>query len=281
MKKVLNLSLGSDKRDFENSFIFLDKEIYVKRIGLNGDIEKFMSFANNTRDFDAVAIGGINSTYCFGDKIWFLSQYCKLTSGFNIPIYDGQWIKKYYEPNSLQKIIASDPSILHKKWLVMSALDRKGSYDYLQKNNINVILGDIYAAFMIPFFPSHSFFKVCANVMMPIFSKMSIENFYPYKKSDKTNNGKALLKFDVILSETNFLLHKNINNLCSQTIIFSRASDKDKNDYALKGCKVYSLLPGEILSANIIEAIVATTIGLHNSHHDYMFEAIKNIKIVT
>lgn len=279
MKKILNLSLGSAKRDLEEIFIVAQNEVLVKRIGLNGDTEKFISLVQTLKGFDALAVGGINSAYCFDGLTWPLNQYHKLTALTTLPVYDGAWIKRYYEPHSLKKILAAE--LLHNEsWLVFSVLDRSACYEYLKERNIKVSIGDAYAALNLPIVLPHQLFKLAARMLLPFFAFLPVSFFYPYEQ--KRVNKKlpvSLQAFNVVLSETNFLSYKNFSNLNGKTLVLSRAAQQEKNDYLAKGVRaVYSLLPGEILSANIIEAMIGITLGFDGRSSESLCTVIDEIK---
>lgn len=277
MKNILNLSLGSSKRDFEAVFDIQGHQVKVKRIGLNGDNSKFILFASQLTDYDAVAIGGINSAYHFEDKYWLLKEYQKLISNIPIPVFDGLWVKEHYETYKLNKILTYNPKLKNKKWLVFSVLDRYKCYELLRKMGIQTTIGDTYSALGIPISLKHNIFKYFANCLMPLFIKLPIKSFYPHKMQHEERELGYLNQFDVILSETNFLLNKKPLNLKNKTIILSRLSQKEEKILHEIGVQaIYELLPGEILSANIIEAMVGVTIGF-NHEADFILKQIDKI----
>lgn len=280
MKNIINLSLGSSRRDFEAEFLFANYKVKVKRRGFDGDTKALFKFALKLDNFDAAAIGGVNSAYNFDGQTWGLLQYKTFARKISIPLYDGDWIKKQYEPYRLSQIIQQNQELQTMKWLVFSVLDRDACYRLLREKNINTVIGDTYSALNIPIIFSHTNFKILAKIFLPIFSLLPTQSFYPHNLQRKSRESPAFLKnIDVILSETNFLLNKNLNNLKRKILILSRLSIKEREYFKMLGIsKLYNLLPGEILSANIIEAIVGSTIGFNACKQQEMFALIDNLE---
>ena len=69
MKQIVSINLGASKDDYEFETEFLGQQFNVKRIGVNGDMEKAASLVLKwDKKADAIGIGNIKFPYGIGPK---------------------------------------------------------------------------------------------------------------------------------------------------------------------------------------------------------------------
>ena len=61
MKRAISISLGSSKRDKQMTIKFKNEDIFVERVGTNGDLAKARQiFLNLDGKVDAFGVGGVS-----------------------------------------------------------------------------------------------------------------------------------------------------------------------------------------------------------------------------
>src|SRR6056297_2159450 len=101
MKKIISISLGSDKRDHRVETEFLGEKFIIERKGTNGDKKMAAQlFAELDGQYDAFGMGGIDLFIQVGNSSYQFRDAKKLIKNVKeTPVVDGSGLK-----NTLERI---------------------------------------------------------------------------------------------------------------------------------------------------------------------------------
>ncbi|MCF8008582.1 MAG: quinate 5-dehydrogenase [Halanaerobiales bacterium] len=274
MKKVISISLGSDKRDHKVKTKFLGEHFSIERRGTNGDKKKAAHlFSELDGNYDAFGLGGIDLSIKVEDNKYYFRDAKKLIKGVKkTPVVDGSGLKNTLERIAVNYLVDTlNIDIRQKKVLVTSAMDRFGMAEAFNLHNSDLIYGDLIFGLGIPIrIKSLKALKVLASIVAPVVTKLPFELVYPtgskqdnFKESDDKYK-KYYDEADIIAGDFHYIkshLPKRINN---KIILTNTTTKKDIKDLKKRGAKsIITTTPnlnGRTFGTNVMEALLITII---------------------
>jgi|AntRauTorcE11897_2_1112592.scaffolds.fasta_scaffold04938_3 hypothetical protein len=274
MKKVISISLGSDKRDHKVETEFLGEKISIERRGTNGDKKLAKElFTKLDGKYDAFGMGGIDLSIKVGNKQYEFKDAKKLIENVKkTPVVDGSGLKNTLERIAVKYIdeqLSFDLST--KKVLITSAMDRFGMAEAFYERGAEVVCGDLMFGLGVPLrIKSLKVLKVVASVVAPIVTKLPFELVYPTgekQEIEKDSNDKFKKYYDeadIIAGDYHYIkahLPKRIDN---KIILTNTTTESDIS--MLRDRKAKSIitttpnLNGRTFGTNVMEAVLVTMI---------------------
>ena len=189
MKRVVSVSLGSSKRDSSSKINILGVDFEISRVGTDGDMKRFAQMVRELDgNVDAIGLGGTDR-YLWTDRKRYtirdaerLAQNAKIT-----PVVDGSGVKHTLERKAIYYLQENGiVDFSDKKVMVVSAVDRFGMAQTIDKLAGEVIYGDLMFALGIPIpIKSYSAVRVAAVLMLPIVAKLPFKWIYPTGKKQE------------------------------------------------------------------------------------------------
>lgn len=147
--KIVSLSLGSSKRNKFTNFKFQDFDIYLARVGIDGDYYTLKKLIKNLQDsdIDSIGLGGTDLFLFIEDKKYIIKDSYKLAKlSIKKSIFDGSIIKNIIEKKIIQNLI--DQKVINNNQVVLqvSSLDRFSAVKTFIENNFKVLIGDLVFA---------------------------------------------------------------------------------------------------------------------------------------
>ncbi|MGM0446292.1 MAG: quinate 5-dehydrogenase [Bacillota bacterium] len=275
MKKVISISLGSDKRDHKVETKFLGEIISIERKGTNGDKKLAKKlFTKLDGKYDAFGMGGIDLSIKVGDKEYEFKDAKKLIEDVKkTPVVDGSGLKNTLERIAVKYIddeLSFDLST--KKVLITSAMDRFGMAEAFYERGAEVVCGDLMFGLGVPLrIKSLKILKVVASVVAPIVTKLPFELVYPTgdKQDIEKNSNDKFKKYydeaDIIAGDYHYIkahLPKKIDNkiiLTNTTTENDISMLKDRNAKAI--VTTTPNLNGRTFGTNVMEAVLVSMIN--------------------
>lgn len=272
MKKVISISLGSDKRDHKVETEFLGEQFIIERRGTNGDKKKAAQlFSELDGKYDAFGLGGIDLSIKVSDNKYYFKDAKKLIRGVKkTPVVDGSGLKNTLERIAVNYLIDTlNIDLKQKKVLVTSAMDRFGMAEAFNLNNSDLICGDLIFGLGIPIrIKSLKALKVVASIIAPVVTKLPFELVYPTgSKQDDFKEGddkyrKYYDEVDIIAGDFHYIkshLPQRINN---KIILTNTTTKKDIEDLKKRGAKsIITTTPnlnGRTFGTNVMEALLVS-----------------------
>lgn len=272
MKRVVSVSLGSSKGNKSFETEILGEQFSIERIGTDGDLKKFADlFTELDGKVDALGIGGADLYLVAGRRKYVFRQIKKLISGASkSPIVDGSGLKHTLERETIHGLQRDGIVDFGKeRVLLVSAVDRYGMAEALNKVCPNVVYGDLMFGLGLPFrIRKYRGVEVLGKVTLPIVTKLPFKWFYPTGEKQDTRTPKFRSVFDwatVICGDTHFIKRYAPDELNGKTIITQTVRKATIDWFRQAGLwRLITTTPemgGETFATNVMEGVLVAVLG--------------------
>ena len=274
MKKVISISLGSDKRDHKVETEFLGEKFIIERRGTNGDKKKAAElFTKLDGKYDAFGMGGIDLSIKVASNTYYFRDAKKLIKNVKkTPVVDGSGLK-----NTLERIAVNymednlNIKLSKQKVLLTAAMDRFGMAEAFYERKSEVVCGDLIFGLGIPIrIRSLKTLKVIAALVAPIVTKLPFELVYPTgSKQDKEENKednfrKFYEEADIIAGDFHYIKSHLPKRIDDKIILTNTTTTTDIEKLKEKGAKALITttpnLNGRTFGTNVMEALLVAII---------------------
>jgi len=274
--KIVSLSLGSSKRNKFTNFKFQDFDIYLARVGIDGDYYTLKKLIKNLQDsdIDSIGLGGTDLLLFIEDKKYIIKDSYKLAKlSIKKSIFDGSIIKNIIEKKIIQNLI--DQKVINNNQVVLqvSSLDRFSAVKTFIENNFKVLIGDlVFALKTDKIIYNLTELKKIANLLLQDVLNLPFYLLYPIGKKQEEEKdikiyniiSKYIDKVDIISGDFHYI--KKLGDLVKNKIIITNTlTNEDINK--LKEFKVKKLITLSIyidnrsFGANVLESIIGSIIN--------------------
>ncbi len=272
MKRVVSVSLGSSTRNKISTFEFLGEPFELERIGTDGDMKAFAQmFRDLDGKVDAIGIGGADLHVVAGDRRYTFREIANCVAGVTqTPIVDGSGLKHTLERSSIEYLQREGiVDFRQERALLVSAVDRYGMAQALDKLCPDVIYGDFYFGIGLPI-PIRSYKGVerLGKLLLPIITKLPFKWFYPTGEKQETRTPKfPKLWADrtFICGDSLFVLRYAPDRLDGKTILTQSIRTANLEFFRQAGLRrVITTTPvigGETFATNVMEAALVAYLG--------------------
>lgn len=272
MKRVVSVSLGSSKRNKSQEVEILGEPFKIERIGTDGDLQKFGDmFAELDGKVDALGVGGADVYVVVGEKRYAFRQILKLVArARKTPVVDGSGLKHTLERATIENLQKEGIVDFKKETvLLVSAVDRFGMAQALDKIGGKVIYGDLLFGIGLPF-PINKYKNVkrLGATVLPIITKLPFKWFYPTgEKQDerKPKYEKIWRQATLIAGDTLYIKRYASNDLTGKTVLTQTVRKADLEWLKKSGAKrVITTTPvmgGETFATNVMEGVIVALLG--------------------
>lgn len=272
MKRVVSVSLGSSRGNKAFEVSILGTEFSIKRIGTDGDLEKFRSlFCELDGKVDALGIGGADLYIVAGNRRYEFRQIRKLIAGAKTtPVVDGSGLKNTLERQTVIELQKSgEVDFSKERVLLVSAVDRFGMAQSLYSLCPNVVCGDLMFAIGVPLrIRSYGMVRFLAAAVLPIITRCPFQWFYPTGEKQDHRSPKCTWAFDeatIIAGDKHYIRKYAPDRLDGKTIITQSIRKDDiewlKNSGAKRLITTTPEMGGETFATNVIEGVLVALLG--------------------
>ncbi len=274
--KVVSLSLGSSKRNKFTNFEFEDFEIYLARVGVDGDFYTLKKLINKLQnsDIDSIGLGGTDLFLFIENKKYIIKDSYELAKlSTKKSIFDGSIIKNIIEKKIIQNLIENKIINNNQVVLQVSSLDRFSALKTFIENNFKVLIGDlVFALKTDKIIYDIKELKKIANLLLQDVLNLPFYLLYPIgkKQEEQKDNtiykiiSKYIDKIDIISGDFHYI--KKLGDLVKNKIIITNTLTNDDIN-KLKELKIKKLITLSIyidnrsFGANVLEAIIGSIIN--------------------
>ncbi|HHW03586.1 MAG TPA: quinate 5-dehydrogenase [Thermoanaerobacterales bacterium] len=269
MKHVLSVSIGSSKRDHKVEIEILGEKFVIERRGTDGDIKKAIQIIQEMDGkVSAFGMGGIDLYLCAGNRRYIIKDAVPIARAAKIsPIVDGSGLKNTLERKVINYLIAEKKlDFKDKKVLMVSAMDRFGMAESLEKAGCHMVLGDLIFALGIPI-PLRSLksLDILAKFAAPLVCKLPFKILYPTgEKQEKVNTRyrKYYDEADIIAGDFHFIRRYMPESLPGKIIITNTVTRDDVRLLGERGVKMLITttpeLGGRSFGTNVMEGVLVS-----------------------
>lgn len=271
MKRVVSVSLGSSSRNKSSQAHILGEDFLIERIGTDGDMGKFRQMMLDLEpEVAAFGVGGADIYVVAGTKRYAFREILQLIKGVKTPVVDGAGLKHTLERRTIEWLQSQGVVDFAKESvLLMSAVDRYGMAEALDKVCPKVIYGDLMFGLGLPLpLRSHAAVTRVGKLVLPLITKLPFKWFYPTGEKQEKRTPKfpnAFAESTIIAGDSLYILRYAPDQLTGKTLITQ--SIRKQNIEWLKSAglrRIITTTPvieGETFATNVMEAVIVAHLG--------------------
>jgi len=295
VKKIISISLGSNKDDYEFIAEFMDQRFTIKRIGTDGDVDIAADLLKQwDSEADAISLGGINFNYAIGSSRAIGKQQHRvelLQSQIQSSVTIGEKLRRVSFEWAIRHIqfAMGNNYFNHTKILFLSGLLSYPLAKVLSEYTDNITFADPLFENGIPkFLNSIEDLEVYAKGMHDILqwvpSKRFAANATPIRQWNDYLRRKAIQKANIIVVPTynfyEYLKGCGLEELGGKTVISATVYEdriqflKERGVDVIIDCTPKIL--EQVVGLNVLEALIsaALDIPLNTLSEDDLLEII-------
>jgi hypothetical protein len=272
LKHVVGISLGSPTRDHVATVNLMGHECKVERLGTDGDmhkmIEKIMEMDGRV---DAFGLGGMDLYIYAVDRRYVIRDARRIVKAARkSPIVDGSGLKNTLERRAIEYLAEhTDIFAQPKKALLMSAMDRLGMAQALEKTGCIMTYGDFpfILNLAVPFHSLRSLALV-ARFIAPVVCQLPFTMLYPTgekQHESKPRFPRYFQEADIIAGDFHFIRRYMPPELPGKIIITNTVTREDVRFLQERRVKTLVTttpeMDGRSFGTNVMEALLVCLDG--------------------
>ncbi|MGM0689574.1 MAG: quinate 5-dehydrogenase [Bacillota bacterium] len=292
MKHIVGVSLGSSSRDHVVTVEIFDEQYKIERIGTDGDMKKMVEKIKELDGkADAFGLGGMDLYIYAVDRRYEIRDARRIVrAAQQTPIVDGSGLKNTLERRSIEYLAEHTDLFIEKpKVLLMSAMDRLGMAQALEKVGCHMTYGDLPFILGLPLpLSSLKTLALIARILAPIVGQLPFTMIYPTGEKQSVNKprfSQYFLENDIIAGDFHFIHRYMPEELPGKTIITNTVTGDDVK--FLKDRKLKLLITttpemeGRSFGTNVMEALlVCMAEGAGELTEDQYNHLLREMKLV-
>jgi hypothetical protein len=276
VKEVLGVSLGDSERDFEATAELLGEQVHIRRIGTDGDLDRYVRLLEeNDGQVDAIGFGGFDLwLWSAGRRYTWREPRRFLQTVKQTPVLDGSGLKNGLERSTIAWL--QEHGIVDFKTantLVVCAVDRFGMGEAVAEQGGPVVFGDLMFGLGIPI-PIRSIgtLRLLARLALPIIVQLPIKWLYPTGEKQREivpKHGKYYAWADIICGDAHFIRRHMPDDLSGKTIVTNTTTKTDVQLFRERRVErlvtTTPSLGGRSPGTNVFEAAIVAALGRNPS----------------
>lgn len=272
MKRIVSISLGSSKRDHRVEMEFLGEKVCIERRGTDGDLKKAIALITELDGkVDAFGMGGID-LYLFADgKRYLVKDAARIAKAARIsPIVDGSGLKNTLERRVVRFLETElNMSLLEKRVLMVSAVDRFGMAEAFDAAGCRMIFGDIIFALGLPVpLTRLSNLNALARILLPVITRLPFTFLYPTGSKQEHNGDKYVRYYqaaDLIAGDFLYIKKYLPQDLSGKVIVTNTVTAADIEELSRRRAELLVTstpeMAGRSFGTNVMEALLVSFSG--------------------
>jgi hypothetical protein len=263
------VSLGTSKRNKHSVTSILGQEFSIERIGTDGDKK---AFARSFRELDgkvsALGVGGADLYVVIDDRRYEFKEIRRLVSGARTtPVVDGSGLKHTLERNAIETLQQNGVIDFSKeRVLLVSAVDRFGMAQALDKAGADIVYGDLLFGLGLPVrLNKYQQVRTLGRLVLPLITRLPLEWFYPTGEKQEKRTPKFGKVFDwatVIAGDWHFIRRFAPDRLVGKTVLTQTIRTADLEWLGSIGVNrlitTTPVIGGETFATNVMEGVLVS-----------------------
>lgn len=285
MLRVVSVSLGTSRRDYQYQLSLSGRTLSVARIGCHGDFSRAAQLLSSLDGkVTALGLGGVNLFYHLGRCRIPCPAGQYLASGVqSTPLVDGSGWKEAVEPLAVNTLLQAGIELAGKTALVVSVLDRYWLAEALARAGCRVWAGDAAFGLKLPVLLPFRVFLRAAPPALPLLARLPLKYLYPLgPRQERISRGLAFLyrRADIIAGNWHFIRRYLPSDLKGKIIVTAGTTPEDRRLLQQRGAAyLLSLSPlwgGISPSANVLEAVL-TALGATQAGSEHLKDLVATL----
>ncbi|MDI9638801.1 cell division protein ZapA [Kamptonema cortianum] len=269
MKRVVSVSLGTSKRDKTHTTTILGQEFTIERRGTDGNRERFRELVRELDGkVDAIGVGGADIWVATSKKRYAFRDVLSLVSHVQqSAVVDGSGLKQTLERETITKLqVDGTVDFRNERALMVSAVDRFGMAQALDRVCPDVLYGDFYFGLGIPLpIRSYRWVEILAGILLPVITQMPIQWFYPTGEKQEQRTPKFPKIWEdrtFVCGDWHYIRRYAPDILTGKTILTQTLRSADlawlKSAGVSRAITTTPSMGGETFATNVMEGVIVS-----------------------
>lgn len=272
MKRVVSISLGSSRRDYQFSATVLGQHIEIQRIGANGDVARAAALVREyDGKVDAIGLGGLTPVFRIGRARYPHHEAISVAAqAQKTPVVDGGVLKATLERWAVAQAVRRIPQLFrYKRVLLTSGIERYALAQAISQYDPELRFADPVIHFGLGKLPvprTIEQLEFYAATTLPIMAMLPYRILHPVALGQEGHDLRAEKLFDwahVIAGDFAYIRRFAANDLSGKTIITDDPSPAEIEDLRQRGViTLITMTPPlsvehPFVATDLLEALVA------------------------
>jgi hypothetical protein len=266
MIHVVSVSLGSSRRDVDQTVEMLGHEVHIERRGTDGDVAAAARLiAELDGTVDAIGLGGLDLFLSWRGRRYYFRDARRMAAGAKrTPVVCGAGLKDTLERRAVALLDAS-VGWRDRRVLITSAVDRSGMTEALATAGAELAYGDLAFGLRVPYLVrSARAFDLLARTLAPVVTKLPIS--WVYDTGTKQDRGDTTTEryarfyrwAEVIAGDWHFIRRFAPADLAGKAVLTNTTTRDDVAFLSRRGAaRLITTTPrygGRSIATNLLEA---------------------------
>lgn len=268
----MSVSLGTSKRDKAHDATILGQEFRIERRGTDGDRARFKQLMGELDGVaSALGVGGADIYVVVGERRYAFRDVLNLVDHVQkTPVVDGSGLKHTLERAAIERLQADGiVNFQQEHVLMVSAVDRFGMAQALDRLCPNVVYGDLLFALGLPIpVRKYSTVEKIGRALLPVITKLPFKWLYPTGEKQEKRTPKHKRFFDdatFICGDWHYIRRYAPDQMPGKTILTQTVRKADLDWLQTTGVRrvitTTPLMGGETFATNVMEGVIVALLG--------------------
>jgi predicted amino acid dehydrogenase len=215
VKKLVSVSLGPARLDYEFEAELWGERFHVRRVGTDGDTEAARRLVReHDGQVDCIALAGMAMKFTVGRRTWYHKETLRIArAARSTPVVGGRSLKRIVDRWSIREIARRQPQLFDSaNVLFLSGIANWDAASVMTEFTESIAFADPVLHYGLPtVLPHVRALHAYAAVAMPILTRRPYVSFFPRGKTAAGIQQAELLRFfqqaDVVVGDLLLMLH--------------------------------------------------------------------------
>jgi predicted amino acid dehydrogenase len=226
-KKLVSISLGPARLDYEFDAQLWGETFQIRRLGTDGDTARARRLVReHDGQVDCIALGGMSISFTVGKRTWRHKETYRIASAARTtPVVGGRALKRIVDRWAIRDIASRKPDLFaDRSVLFLSGIANWDLVEVLREHTDTIVFGDPVLHYGVPtILRDVEALERYARIAMPFLTRRPYVSFFPRGKAAEGIQTRELTRFfqraDVIVGDLRLLVHHSPRDLTHKVIV--------------------------------------------------------------
>ncbi len=261
MKKVVSISLGPSRLDYQFEETLWGERFHIRRVGTDGDVgEARRLVLEHDAQVDCIALGGMAISFTVGKRNWHHKETFRIArAARTTPVVGGRALKRIVDRWAIREIAADNPDLFDgANVLFLSGIANWDLVEVMREYTDSMAFADPVLHYGLPqLLPSRDALKAYARVAMPFLTRRPYVSFFPRGSAAEGIQQRELkqffLKADVVVGDLRLLMHYAPKDLAHKVVITDTIDDEALEIFRDRGVEVLCTTTPEVFGERRVD----------------------------
>ena len=268
MKKVVSISLGPSRLDYQFEAELWGQRFHIRRVGCDGDTQAARRLVReHDGQVDCIALGGMAISFRVAGRTWHHRETWRIASAArSTPVVGGRALKRIVDRWSIREIARQQPELFDgANVLFLSGIANYDIVEVMREFTDSMTFADPVLHYGLPvLLPDRNRLEVYARLAMPILTRRPYVSFFPRGRAAEGIQQGELRRFflqaDVVVGDLRLLMHYAPKDMLHKVVITDTVDDEALEAFRVAGVEVLctttpDVFPGRRVDLQILHAL--------------------------